>query len=351
MDPRIQRQRRLGRAGLVIAALGLAAGVALLIAGLTGQLAEPELPGLAVYTGPTVWLLPVTRVVADAAAVATVGCLLAAAFLAPGLRTPLTSTTPGRRLLLAPAGFRWVRAAFWAVLLWVVASCVGLVLSASDLLGIPPTAALRPTILFDTARSVTQGQTLLWTIAITCAVAVACRVIRTVNGAALALVGALVAVTPAAFAGHAAGAGSHQLAVSAQILHVVPVTLWLGGLLALVLGSRRLGADRPAMLRRYSALAAACLVLVAVSGVPSLAVRLRDWSDLLDTAYGRVALVKIVVLLIAGALGWLHRARCLPALEAGRSRTFARLAAVEIGVLAVGIGAAVGLAATPAPRV
>jgi putative copper resistance protein D len=103
------------------------------------------------------------------------------------------------------------------------------------------------------------------------------------------------------------------------------------------------------MVRRYSGLAAACLLLVAVSGIISVSARLRGWSDLFDTAYGRVALVKIAVLLVAGGLGWLHRRRSLPALEAGRPWIFGRLAAVELCVLAVGLGAAVGLSFTPAP--
>ncbi len=348
-----QWRRRLIRVGLLALALGIAVSVSLLILRLTGGFDAPALPGLAVDTGPTAWLLPVIGVIGDAMAVATVGFLLAAAFFAPGLPwAPSQSPArPPRRLLLTPIGFGWVRAASWTATAWAVVSGVGLVLTASDLLGIRPTEALRAPILFDTARSVTQGRMLIWTCAITVVLAVACRGVRTVNGAALACIGALVAVTPIAFAGHAAGAGNHQLAVSAQILHVVPVTLWLGGLLALALGSRRIKPDRAAALRRYSTLAAVCLLLVAVSGVVSLSVGLRSWSDLLDTAYGQVALLKIAVLLAAGALGWLHRARSLPAVAAGRSRVFGRIAAVELGVLAVGLGAAVGLAATPAPRV
>ncbi|MGH3429017.1 MAG: copper resistance D family protein, partial [Mycobacteriales bacterium] len=334
----------LAKGGLALGAVALALGVTLLILHATGELKPPNLPGLSVDVGPTTWLLPTFRVLADASAVVTVGYLLAAVVFVPGFQHEGGRREGGKRLLLSPTGFRWIRVASWAAVAWAVTSTISILLTASDLLGITPGRAFREKILLETARSVTQGQTLAWTCAITLIVAVICRYARTLNLAGVSLLLAVAAITPVAFAGHSAGAGNHQLAVSGQILHVVPVTLWLGGLLALVLSGRLSAADRVTAVSRFSTLAGYCLVLVGASGLLSLSARLRGWSDLFATAYGRVALIKIAVLLLAGVLGAVHRAWCIPLLRDGRRRIFARIATVELLVLAVGMGAGVGLA-------
>ena len=237
--PTTPTNRRWLAGGAVVAgSLAAALATALVILNLVGELDQPKLPGLAIDTGVTVWLLPVTTVLASAAAVVTVGCLLAAAFLAPGRRYGATAQDRRRRLLLSPAGFTLTRLAFWGALSWSAAAATQVVLTASDLLGVPPAEVLKRNILLETVRSTAQGQTLLWTLGLAALVAVICRVAHTVNAAATACVVAVCAVTPVAFAGHSAGAGNHQLAVSGLILHIVPVTLWLGGLLALLLCHR-----------------------------------------------------------------------------------------------------------------
>ena len=91
-------------------------------------------------------------------------------------------------------------------------------------------------------------------------------VVRTTTGAALIGLVALVALVPPTLTSHAGTAADHTVAVSSLMVHVVAVSLWCGGIAALVL----LGtADRrpfPVAVPRFSALALWCAVAVAASG-------------------------------------------------------------------------------------
>ncbi len=65
---------------------------------------------------------------------------------------------------------------------------------------------------------------------------------------------ALATLGPITLTGHAASSGSHDLATTSLLLHVIGVTLWVGGLVALgwvaLRGSKRLDAgDRPVLRR------------------------------------------------------------------------------------------------------
>ena len=50
-----------------------------------------------------------------------------------------------------------------------------------------------------------------------------------------------VALWPMALTGHAAGTLDHDDAVNLQLFHLVGISVWLGGLMALVLVRRVLG--------------------------------------------------------------------------------------------------------------
>ena len=66
---------------------------------------------------------------------------------------------------------------------------------------------------------------------------------------------AIVATLPPAFTGHAASAGNHDLATSSIVVHTVAVTLWVGGLIALVWYARADGRYLLLASKRFSALA------------------------------------------------------------------------------------------------
>ncbi|MCP6037097.1 hypothetical protein NL368_27550, partial [Klebsiella pneumoniae] len=74
------------------------------------------------------------------------------------------------------------------------------------------------------------GRDLMWATVLTALVAVVAVSVGGYASAACVAALALAALFPTALTGHAAGAASHELAVSLWWLHVGAVTVWVGGL-------------------------------------------------------------------------------------------------------------------------
>ncbi|PRY30594.1 putative copper resistance protein D [Pseudosporangium ferrugineum] len=312
------------------AAMALVAG--LWFGGAVDGSVLPGIPG----PGPvTRWAMPGLTLLATVAGVLTVGGTVTAAFLLPG---------DGRSV--AAHGWVLLRRCTWAALLWAAASAALVLFTVSDLLGVPPGGLNRQAIA-GFALSVAQGQALLWQtgLALTVAVLSRCGVSR--GPAAVTAVVAMAALLPPAFTGHAAGAGDHQLAVTGLAIHVVAVSLWVGGLAGLL--SVRRHRRFAATARRYSRLALGCLVATAISGAISAAVRLGSAEALWSSRYGALVLLKVLALLAAGAIGAEHRTRTLAALRSGAPRAFLRLAVGELVVMAGAAGLAVALSRSPTP--
>jgi copper transport protein len=141
--------------------------------------------------------------------------------------------------------------------------------------------------------------------------------------AALTLGAAYIALTPA-LAGHASIEHPTWLFFPSDVLHVLAASVWVGGiaclLLALPAATRRLEAtDRTrlllATLARFSPLALVAVVTIAITGVVQALIDVRTLKGLLQTTYGALVIVKIALLLVLIALGWVNRERVLPALR------------------------------------
>ena len=324
------------RRAAVLAAGLLALGVCALTLELGGATDIVVLPGIPVPSAVVTWLVPVLRLVADVAAVVTIGGLLGAAVLAPGDR------------LLSVPGYRWMRLAGWAAAVWALAALSALPVQLADFLGTPLSrVSLRGVTGF--VLDVAQGRMLVLVAALAAVVALTARTVLTAAGARALLVIALGATLPPAWTSHSAEEADHILAVTSVALHVLGVVGWAGGLLALLLARGLSGAERIGAVRRFSRMAPGLALLVATGGVFAALTRLSVPEHLLTTSYGVVLLAKTAALLALVALGWWHRRATLPALAAGRPAAFARLAAVELLVFAATIGLAVALGRTPLP--
>ncbi|WP_056300038.1 cytochrome c oxidase assembly protein [Modestobacter sp. Leaf380] len=326
-------------AGPVIAlgALIIGVGTTLALLWASGSLVAEALPGIPATSAAVTWAIPVTRVVGDLAAVATAGCLMAAALLAPGHRQ------------MSVAGYRWTRMATWPAAVWLLSSILVAPLQLADFLG-TDLASVSARGLFSFTTTIPQGQAQAAVAALTLVLVIGSRLVLTTAGSAALLLIALLASLPPVFTGHAAGSGSHQAAISGLALHVLGVLAWAGGVLSLILIRRLPIAALQVAVTRFSAVAPLLVLLVALSGVLTAATRLTGVADLVDTDYGRQVVIKTAALLALGGLGWAHRRRTLPSLARGDHRAFRRLAISEVLVFAATIGVAVSLSRTPTPQ-
>ena len=164
---------------------------------------------------------------------------------------------------------------------------------------------------------------------------------------------AVASLIPMATQGHSGDEAGHNTAVVSLALHIIGAAVWLGGVLLLVALRSRLGRDEVAdVLGRYSSIALAAFVVVALSGVARAIVGVVAVQNLLSP-YGAILGVKVVALLAIGALGAAYRLRLIARIRTdgdGRgARRFWRLIALELAFMGIASGAAVALSRTPPP--
>jgi copper transport protein len=102
------------------------------------------------------------------------------------------------------------------------------------------------------------------------------------------------------------------------------MSAWLGGVAVLVLvlraaTARLEGGERTrllaAIVARFSTLAGVAIAVLLASGIVQGLVEVRTVPNLVDTAFGRAVLVKIVLFAGIVGLGWINRRRLVPALR------------------------------------
>ena len=279
--------------------------------------------------------VPLARLMARIAALGTVGTLLFAAVLRPPRVSPAS-----RQALRA--------ASVWATV-WAAATAIHALLTLVQLVGSSVTVSALRTFVVDLA----VGRAAIVVLVAAVLVALLARRCTTAPGAGALLALSIAAlVVPAVLTGHSATADHHVLAVTNLSLHVVAASVWVGGLLALLVHGRGRDDLAPAA-QRYSTVALACFLGTGFSGLLAAWLVLGETaagvSGALGTGYGWLLLAKTAALVALGAFGWQHRRRTLPRLRSGEPRGFRRFAVVEVGVLLATVALAVALSASPPP--
>ncbi len=323
---------------LVLAAAVIGACIAAGIAAVVPS--RSEIPGLPAAGTVTELALPAVKAVFDLSAALTVGWLLAAVWLVP----------PQRSGLLDVGGYRSIRAASTAATVWAASGLALVPLTLSDALGRPIDESISAEWVISGISLLDSVRAALIAAVVAALIAVLARVVLHPGWAAALLSLALVAILAQANTGHSAQSGDHDVAVDTMVFHLVGISVWVGGLVALVGLTRQNIAHLSVVASRYSALALWAFVAVALSGLGNAWVRFTYVPDLWRTDYGRLVLLKAALLIMLGVAGYLHRRRTLPAIaKTGDRRPLVRLALVEVAVMAATIGVASALSRTASP--
>ncbi|WP_414826643.1 cytochrome c oxidase assembly protein [Arthrobacter sp. Soil763] len=344
--------------GLGAVLVGLVA--ALLFSGAAGARAVSD-PGALVR-----WGLPVAKALHNVSFATVVGALI----FAVGILPRSLSGRKGRDTDEPehPAFTRVLAVAAAAGVGWTLAAVAVLVLSYSDIAGQAVAGDpefTRSLVYFMT--DIDTGRAWLAVVIIAAVVTTALFGVRAPGALAATLVLALAGLVPVALIGHSASSNDHEGAINSLGLHLVGVSVWVGGIIVLALlsgvlagaggpGDRgRSDATGPA-LSRFSSLAGFAFVLVFASGVINASIRISTWADLAGSAYGQLVLAKTAAVLVLGGIGLMHRRWIIPQLDGNGGSLSARrvlwqLVLAELLIMGAtsGIAVALGRSAPPQP--
>jgi copper transport protein len=171
---------------------------------------------------------------------------------------------------------------------------------------------------------------------------------RTIAGL-LSLAGALLAaaavlVIPGA-SGHPGTASPRGLAIALDAVHLGAASIWLGGLIGLVVLWRAV--DGP-VIRRFSNVALGSVGVLVATGAAASIVHLPTLASLWETGYGQALLAKLALLLVALLLAAVNLLRTRPRMVAGE-RASARPISGEVVLLGGAVFAAAILTSLAPP--
>ncbi|OZB87613.1 MAG: copper transporter, partial [Microbacterium sp. 14-71-5] len=329
-------------------------------------------PNLLLDPGPVVrWGLPVVKTISNLGAAAMLGSLVLALF----------SLRSGARSFEIALDTASIGAA-----VYTVASAVAGLFTFLQTLGVKLSAG--PEFGAQLGRFLLElplGQAWLMTVLAGAVITIAAFAFRGWTATLLTAILAAASFVPLATQGHAGELSGHDAAVNSLLLHTIGAAVWIGGLVLLIVlrgsrseladtgraGAGTVGAKAAAstakraktaqgpkkakgtvgfadVVRRYSSLALAAYIVVAVSGVARSIVAVGDWAGML-TPYGGLIIAKAVVLILLGALGARYRTRLIPKLDAGGSGPFWTLVLLELALMGIASGLAAALSRTAPP--
>lgn len=276
-----------------------------------------------------------------------------------------------------PAFTRTLTLASAAAITWTIAAIAVLIFSYADISGRSPSGGADYTSeLISYITTIDSGKQEATSIIVAATVATLVFAVRSLTGLLLTLGLSFIGIIVMALGGHSSGGNDHMGAVNSLGLHLLGVVLWCGGLMVLAFISREItGEDAGtgtlaeeqrgaasasarrvplavAVLRRYSVLALFGFVLVVLSGVVNALVRLNTLGELFTTTYGVLVLTKLLLTLVLGAFGVIHRLRLIPMMQAGMvsaARGLWYAIACELVIMGATSGLAVSLSRTPPP--
>jgi copper transport protein len=172
-------------------------------------------------------------------------------------------------------------------------------------------------------------------------------VARVLSALALAGVGLSLAAS-----GHAATAPPQWLTRPLVFLHGVGVAFWAGALVPLAAMAWRPTEGLLEVLNRFSRVAVAVVAVLVVTGLALAIIQVESFGALIETRYGIILSIKIVLVVVLLGLAALNRFRLTPALALDPLNTRPLLRSILIECLVVvGILAVVaGWRFTPPPR-
>ena len=286
--------------------------------------------------GPLVSALAsVSKFIGITASICVVGALLAAGFL-----------LEDRNGNLSPSSLQLRDVAKWASAIWLVA-CVGnIVFTLANILGSSLSSVFDATTLRSFITQVTLGQYLFFQLLIALFVALVVNKIMRTSGVILLLFLTLVAIVIPVFQSHSASSGSHALAIGSLCIHVIAISLWVGGIFALAILDPE---ERAIATPRFSGIALWAAIAVVASGSANAWARLNFLSAW-KSGYAFIVIAKFILTLGLIFIAYLHRKNFARKMSNGLNwNKFGQLIIVELSIMIVALSLGTWLSSNKPP--
>jgi len=198
----------------------------------------------------------------------------------------------------------------------------------ANILGESVTAVLDPAVLQSFVLQISLGQYLFFQTLIALFVALTSRVLTSSGYTAILLLISLIAISAPVFQSHAASSGSHALAIGSLLIHVIALSFWVGGVIAITLLNQD---DRKISLPRFSQIALWAAIAVVISGVINASARL-NFAAAWSSSYAYVVILKVLITFVLLYFGYKHR-NYLAAKPSVNWRAMTRLISVEAAIM------------------
>ena len=264
-------------------------------------------------------LMEISKFLSLASGITTIGLLLAIAFFLNDVEGKLGETAKALR-----------KTTSIAALIWAITTGALIVATLANILGTDLSGALDPTSMRSFISQITLGKYMFAQLCLALLVATIVARIRGVAGANALLLLSLAAIIAPVFESHSASSGSHALAIGSLVVHVVAISLWVGGLVAITFLRAQ---DRAMALPRFSALALWAAIAVSASGTANAWARL-NFQSAWSSQYARMVLLKILLTVALIFFGYLNRRQLKGSLKLN-GKQLGRLISVEVLIMAV----------------
>ncbi len=246
------------------------------------------------------------------------------------------------------------RAAFLTcatMVLGLIAATISLGLQGADALN-ATLRELNAAIIWRTGFQTTYGNTVL-VAGFSLVAGLIAIALRGLPAKALSLLAFLGVGSALAASGHASAAPPEWLTRPAVFLHGICIAFWAGALMPLGFALASSRADATAVLRGFSRAIPYALASLIASGLLLAVVQLQSIEALWTTAYGKVFLIKLALLVVVFALAAMNRFRLTQPAEQGdgpSTRLLRRSILLETMLILAIFGVAALWRFTPPPR-
>lgn len=214
--------------------------------------------------------------------------------------------------LLSPVALKFKRRAALVSLIWSALAIIAAQSLLIKILGVSANRFFSLEIFLTYGWDLTVVRALILTAVAALAISITLQLTKRINGVGAATALALIAATFSALTAHAAGISGHALATTSGFFHVLGMSLWLAGLIALYrhLNSPKVIFRKLAVLR-FGKLAAIAFVTVVLSGVANSLTRIDQVSQIWSSEYGRLIMAKSVLTITAVLIAQIVRNRLI----------------------------------------